>query len=182
MNALVDQVSKHRLGGQACPSDLEVLITHCHPILEELGIEISGDPAWAPWADKSYLTEADYRDPDIAANVKAIDDTFAHIRFVARTENGECIGYWLGPEGRMVADGPTVYYDTEGQFRLGGSRFIEALFFVLYGDEVLEKLRLAAAAFGVPLEFESIDDIAIPQASCSPEAFHLDRYHKHKNA
>lgn len=182
MKTLADQVSEYRLGGQPCPKDLDVLISHCRPLLDDLGIEISGDPAWAPWADKSYLTEADYRNPDIAANVKAIDDTFALTRFVARTENGECIGYWGGPEGCQVADGPVVYYDTEGQFRLCGARFIEALFFVLYGDDGLEKLRLAAAGLGVPLEFETIDDITIPQASCSPEAFHLERYHKHKNA
>ena len=150
--------------------------------LDDLGIEVSGDPEWAPWADKSYLTEADYRNPDIAANVRAIDDTFALIRFVARTENGECIGYWSGPEGRRVADGPVVYYDTEGQFRLCGLRFVEALFFVLYDDDRLEQLRLAVGKHGVPLEFESIDDIAITQASCSPEAFHLGRYHEHKKA
>lgn len=182
MHALVGQVSKHRLGGQPCPKDLEVLITHCRPILEELGIEISSDPTWAPWADKSYLTDADYRNPDIAANVKAIDDTFAFIRFVGRTDDGECIGYWCGPEGRMVADGPVVCYDTEGQFRLCGARFIEALFFILYDEDALKKLRLAVAGFGVPLEFESIDDITTPQTSRSPDVFHKERYEKYKNA
>jgi hypothetical protein len=182
MKTLADQVSTYRLGGEPCPRDLELLLTRGGPILDGLGIEISGDPDWAPWADKSYLTEADYRDPDIAANVKAIDDTFAHIRFVARTEQGESIGYWCGPEGRKAAEGPVVYYDTEGQFRLCGARFIEALFFVLYDDAGLEELRRAAAEWGVPLDFASIDDIAIPEPSITPEAFHLKQYERYKMA
>lgn len=182
MNALVAQVSKHRLGGEPCPKDLEVLLTHCGAILQEVGIEISGDPAWAPWADKSYLTEADYRNPDIAANVKAIDDTFACISFVGRTEDGECIGYWRGAERRPISASPVVCYDTEGQFRLCGTRFIEALFFISYDEDALEQLRVAVANLGVPLEFESIDEIVIPQTISSPDSFHKERYEKYKEA
>lgn len=180
MNPLVDLVSKHRLGGEPCPKDLEILITHGSDLLEELGIEINGDPSWAPWTDKSYLTAADYQDPDIAANVKAIDETFAMIRFAARTDQGEFIGYWSGPEGRTAAAGPLVYYDTEGQFRLCGARFIEALFFVSYDEELLARLKHTVAGHGVPLAFESIDEIAIPQANCTPDEFHQERYRKLK--
>lgn len=182
MTSLAHQVSKYRLGGEPCPRDLEVLITHCSAILHDMGVEISGDSTWAPWADKSYLTEADYRDPDIAANVKAIDDTCALISFVGSTDEGECIGYWRGPERRAISASPLVCYDTEGQFTLCGSKFIEALFFISYDEEALERLRAAVAKLGVPLEFASIDEIVIPQTIRSPDSFHKERYEKHKEA
>jgi hypothetical protein len=57
-------------------------------LLRDLGVEVSGDVSWKPWADKSYLTESDLADPDIAANVRAIADTFEHINFFARTDDG----------------------------------------------------------------------------------------------
>jgi hypothetical protein len=182
MSARVEDVSKYRLRGEPCPKDLEILIRRGASLLEEMGIEIGGDPTWAPWADKSYLTEADYRDPDIAANVKALDDTFAFVRFVARTDQGECIGYWCGPENRAVGDSPVVYYDTEGQFRLCGTRFVEALFFVMYGDDMLNRVRTVCSDLGIPLGFDSIDDIVIPEGIVSPESYHQERYQKHKHA
>ena len=180
MNILVQQVSKNRLGGESCPKDLEILITQHFDILEDMGVEINGEESWAPWADKSYLTEADYRNPDIVANVKAIDDTFTCIRFVARTDDDECIGYWCGPEGRAVSESPLVYYDTEGCFRLCGTRFVESLFFLSYDENALARLRAAFASLGTPLEFNSLDDIVIPVTGCSPESYHDEKYRKYK--
>ena len=182
MNPLVEQVSKYRLAGEPCPRDLEILITGCGALLQELGIEINGDESWAPWADKSYLSESDFRDPDIVANVKAIDDTFRFIRFVARADDSECIGYWCGPEGRPVAESPLVYYDTEGQFRLCGGRFVEAIFFISYDEESLSRLRMICASLGVQLDFKTIDDIVIPATNVTPDKFHLERYAAHKGA
>ena len=182
MSPLVKQVSKHRLDGEPCPRDLEILITGCGALLQELGIEINGNEWWAPWADKSYLSEADYQNPDIAANVKAIDDTFRFIRFVALADSGEYIGYWCGPERRPAAKSPLVYYNSEGQFRLCGGRLVEAVFFVSTNEKALRKLRMTCASHGVQLNFKTIDDIAIPSTNVTPDKFHLERYAAYKGA
>ncbi len=40
--------------------------------------------------------------------------------FVGKRENGELLGYWLGPENHGASDSPIVELDTEGQFHLVG--------------------------------------------------------------
>jgi hypothetical protein len=182
MTVSISQFSKARLGGAPCPADLALLLTRCGDVLDDAGIEMSLDPAWAPWADKSYLTEADLKDPDIRANVKAIDDTCACITFVARADEGECIGYWRGPERRPIESSPVVIYDTEGQFRLCGGSFVEGLFFVLYDEDALASIRSTFAEAGAPLLFESIDEIKIPSVPCTAEDFHRARYQAHQKA
>ena len=182
MPTLLESVTLNRLGGAACPDDLRILLADGIGLLRNLSVEVSGDASWQPWADKSYLTASDLANPDIAANVRAIDDTFEHINFVARTEDDICIGYWRGPDRAPLAGSPLVSYDTEGQFRLCGGRFVESLFFTLYDDEVLEEFRDACRGLGIDLSFESLDDIAIPSIDPTPEAFHLARYNAHKRA
>ncbi|CAN5915233.1 hypothetical protein BH11VER1_BH11VER1_17860 [soil metagenome] len=182
MPTLLESVTANRLGGDSCPDDLRILLTDGIDLLHGLDIELSGDLSWQPWADKSYLTASDLADPDIAANVRAIDDTFKHINFVARTEDDICIGYWRGPHQAPLAISPLVSYDTEGQFRLCGGRFAESLFFLLSDDEALEQFRDSCLDLGIVLSFESLDDIAIPSLDPTPEAFHLARYNAHKVA
>ena len=182
MTISASQFSKARLGGTPCPPDVALLLAKCSDVLSDAGVEISPESAWAPWADKSYLTATDLKDPDIAANVKAIDDTFAGITFIAKTDEGECIGYWRGPEGRPIESSPVVSYDTEGQFRLCGGRFVESLFFLIYDEDVLAKIRTVFAEAGSPLSFASIDEIEIPSVPCTPAAFHLSRYKAYKQA
>lgn len=182
MPTLLESVTVNRLGGAPCPDDLRILLTDGIGLLHDLGVEISGDVSWQPWADKSYLTASDYANPEIAANVRAIDDTFEHINFVARTDDGICIGYWRGPGRAPLADCPLVSYDTEGQFHLCGGRFVESLFFTLCDNEALEAFRDACREFGIDLSFDSLDDIVIPSVGPTPDAFHLARYNAHKRA
>jgi hypothetical protein len=182
MTISASQFSKARLGGTPCPPDIALLLANCSDVLSDAGVEISTESAWAPWADKSYLTEADLKNRDIAANVKAIDDTFAHITFLARTDEGECIGVWRGPEGRPIESSPVVSYDTEGQFQLCGGRFVESLFFLIHDEDALATIRTVFAKAGSPLSFASIDDIEIPSVPCTPEAYHLSRYKAYQEA
>lgn len=179
MSIVTDMISANRLGGEPCPRDLAILATDCSDLLAELGITISTDPDWAPWADKSYLTPEDYANPDIAANVKAIDDTFEHIRFVAQFDDGECVGYWVGPDSRPIAQSPIVCYDNGGQFTLYGGRFVESLFFLIYGDDALKEIRSSCADHNIPLDFKSLDDIRIPATSMPPSEFHEGRYYEY---
>lgn len=172
-------LSHLRLHGEPCPPDLEQLVTHGLDWLTGLGVTFGFEKEWAPWADKSYLTPADLANPDIAANVKAIDDVCEYIRFVAQTDGGECIGYWVGPVPRPLSECPLVYYDTEGQFELCGSRFVESFFFLIYDEDTLVELREVCADLGIPLDFISLDDIPIPASSITPDAYHEQRYDWH---
>ena len=132
--------------------------------------------AWAPWSDKSYLTEEDLQDPDISANVRAIDDTFELISFVAATEDGEYVGYWRGVDDTPVANAPVVLYSNDGQFSLCGNRMIEAPFFISFGDDLLDELRSRANTHGFRLDFESIDDLPESQTTMKPDAYHMQQY------
>ncbi|WP_009959426.1 hypothetical protein [Verrucomicrobium spinosum] len=180
MPTLLESVTVNRLGGEPCPEDLRVLLTVGNDLLHDLNVEVCGDATWQPWADKSYLTAADLADPDISANVRAIDDTFELINFIARTEDDTYIGYWRGPNHVPLAKSPLVSYDTEGQFRLCGGTFVESLFFVIHDDEALAQFREDCVQLGIELAFESVDDISIPSVDPTPDAFHTARYHMHK--
>ena len=182
MKSLPELVSLYRLRGAACPDDLRILLIDGIELLRNFYIEVDGDETWKPWTDKSYLTPTDLADPDIAANVRAIDDTFEHIDFVARTEEDIYIGYWRGPERVPIERSPLVSYDTEGQFRLCGSRFVESLFFVINDEEALDTFREDCRRLGIILGFESIDDITIPVVDPDPKSFHLARYYAYKVA
>lgn len=176
------QLTVKRLGGEACPRDLQLLADHCEPLLTDRGVRFGVEADWAPWADKSYLTDEDYANPDIAANVKAIDETCALVRFIAELDGGECIGYWVGPQARPIEECSVVYYDTEGQFTLCGGRFVESLFHLIYDDEALAELRLQCSRLGIPLNFETLDDIPIPPSVVAPDVFHNQRYEEHLKA
>ena len=176
MKTTIEQVSINRLAGEECPKDLDNLILNAGALLDNMGININGEQYWEPWTDKSYLSESDLQNRDIMSNVKAIDELFGYIKFVAETDGGEFIGYWCGPENNQICDAPLVYYDTEGQFELCGSRFVEALFFLVYDDDLLEQLRCICKTVGIPLEFESIDDISIPKMNLTPNELHEIKY------
>jgi len=59
---------------------------------------------------------------------------FEYIKIVVQTDGGEYIGYWKGPECNNISSDPFVSYDTEGQFELCGSRFVETVFFLVYDE------------------------------------------------
>jgi hypothetical protein len=90
------EFSANRLGGEAIPEDLRLLLVHHHELAERTGVELSWLPGWAPWLDTSYLTAADRKNPDIAANVRAIADVCALSTFVAAHEDQHYFGYWRG--------------------------------------------------------------------------------------
>lgn len=172
----VDLVSKNRLGGESCPSDLEILILNCSDLLGEMGIEINCEVSWAPWEDKSYLTEDDLKNPDIMANVKAIDEMFEYTKFVAQADGGEYIGYWKGVECNNISSAPLVYYDTEGQFELCGSRFVEAVFFLVDDEDLLAEFKQKCIGLGIKMDFNNLDEISIPELSCTPDELHNKKY------
>ncbi|MDR8525016.1 hypothetical protein [Shewanella fidelis] len=176
----IDNISKFRLAGEACPADLTFLVKRFLPLLSEVEVEFNDQADWQPWADKSYLTEKDLADPDIVANVQAIDDTFALISFVAEFPNGEYLGYWRGPENRAIKDSPLVLYSSDGRFSLCGADLFEALHLYTYDDDVLTRIKNAAIANGFELDFDCVDDIETDEVVVSPDTYHETRYYQLK--
>jgi hypothetical protein len=118
LDSVLAAVSKHRLGGEPVPEDLKILLAHRDELSGWLGCSLPDAPDWAPWLDTSYLSEKDWADPGIRANVRAMEDVCRHIAFVAQADGSELFGYWRGQQSRRIRDCPLVRLDTEGQFAL----------------------------------------------------------------
>ena len=177
----IEDISINRLKNESCPEDVTFLIENCMDLLTEMEIEINGDETWEPWNDKSYLTKEDLADPDISANIQAIDDTFSLISFIAEFPDGEYVGYWRGIENSNIEDCPLVHYSNDGQFSLCGPRFIESIFVNLYDDEGLDEIRRLAKEKGIELNFKSIDDIKDKETKIEPDDYHQKKYYEYKN-
>lgn len=132
--------------------------------------------------DNSYLTEDDLANPDISANVQAIEDTFRLITWIAQTSD-TAYGYWRGPNNVDLSDAPLVSYDTEGQFHLvGANNITEALADAATElgedwDEIVAACRIA----GVTDDLRDIDEWTIPETSPAPMDYHASRYREYRN-
>jgi hypothetical protein len=171
-------LSRNRLGGEPIPEDLRILLEHRDELLVRTGIELNWDQDWAPWRDTSYLTEEDWANPDIAANVRAIDSVSDLTAFIAAHEDGEYIGYWRGPEGRAISHSPLITLDNEGQFAFaGGGNFAAALLSRAF-DEGFAELRAWLRSLGISEIPESPSDIEDPKNVSSPRDLHHEIYTK----
>lgn len=109
---------------------------------DDLGIRLLEDDEAPELLDDSYLTEDDLADPGIRANVRAMGETNALIRWVAEADGERAYGYWNGPaspsgageraEGRDAGGAESgqvlVSLDSEGQYMmLAGRTLTEAL-------------------------------------------------------
>jgi hypothetical protein len=177
----LDEFSAHRLGGESVPEDVKLLLAHADELVRRTGIELSGDKDWAPWADTSYLSEADRANPDIMANVRAIGEVCGSIAFIAADEDDEYIGYWRGPGARRIAESPLVCLDNEGQFTIcGGSSFAEAVLSRTCGDEPFADLRDWLRSLGITVRAEAPDDLVYPEGEPSPDELHKEWYYRYR--
>ena len=88
------------------------------PVLERLELELVDDPAWSEPSDTSYLSEADRKNPDIAANVAAMSATNRLVAWFGK-DNAGFVGLWRGAEGTQPLDAsPVVRLDSEGQYSI----------------------------------------------------------------
>ena len=175
--------SKTRLGGEPLPLDLETLLLSSDALYSRTGVSIGGGADWAPWLDTSYLSEADKRNPDIIANVRAIADVCGLITFVAMHEDAEYIGYWRGPSQLLIANSPLVVLDNEGQFRIcAGPRLVECLLERTYDNESFMELRSWFQTLGIVVPATAIKDLAYPAEPSDPDALHLALYTKYRGA
>lgn len=174
--------SANRLGGEPLPEDLRILLAHSEELAERTGIELNTEEGWAPWLDTSYLNDDDRANPDTMANVRAIADVCRLVAFVGATEDGESFGYWRGPDGAPVAVAPIVVLDTEGQFRILGSSFAEAVLFQTYGEESFAEMRDWLRSLGIEVRVASIGEIPTPAAEPHPADLHHELYRRYLGA
>ncbi len=176
----VDTFSRYRLGGEAVHADVAILLAHADDLFEYTGIALNCKKEWAPWLDTSYLSEADRANPDIAANVRAIQEVCGLITFVAAHEDDEYFGYWRGPGKRAVADSPLVKLDNEGQFSFcGGSTFAEAVLSEAVDDEQFDQWRSWMVSLGIAVTASSPGALKYPKEKPSPDQLHSELYRRY---
>lgn len=151
---------------------------------EMLGLELIVPGALPSLMTNDYLSEEDLKNPDIRANVKAVDEVFAHCTFVATDDNGNLIGYWRGPEKLPLDQAPVVRFDTEGQFTLlDGLHITEAVAadMTFEDDEKFSELRAAFEKMGVAFSSSHRDTLArhAHPPSESPDEMHQRLYEKY---
>jgi len=141
----LDRVSRNCLRGQRPPDDLRRLW------------QASEDRPWNDFVpftlteklDNDFFTgyrEKDGVSPEVDAAYRKM---FEHIAFVGRRNDGELVGYWLGPENRTPSDSPIVELDTEGQFHLLGRNLAEYLLSCVFSENDFAQLRRILADLGL---------------------------------
>ncbi len=176
---ILSEFSRNRLDGEPVPDDVKILLAHRDELAEETGVELNWEKQWAPWLDTSYLSETERADPNIAANIRAIEEVCGLIAFIAAEEDGQYFGYWRGPSKRKVADSPPVFLDNEGQFSLCvGETFAEAVLESVYGEERLAELRDWFRAIGVTIAPDVADEPSRPDEEVSPDQLHSELYRR----
>jgi hypothetical protein len=178
---VLSQFSRNRLGGEPVPDDLKILLPHRDELAERTGLRLEWVEDWAPWRDTTHLSESQRHDPDIAANVRAIEEVCRLIAFVAADEEDQYLGYWRGPRQRKVADSPLVFLDNEGQFHLCiASSFAEAVLESEYGFEGFSDLRIWLNSLGIPIVWESPAQRTFPHEKFPPKELHRKLYERYR--
>jgi hypothetical protein len=101
------------LKGQSIPDDLLALLLAGEaagddPLREALGHSLLIPERDYPLLTGSYLNDTDRQNPDIMANVAAINEIIDLITFVAESDDGDMLGYWHGPERTPIGSAPFV--------------------------------------------------------------------------
>jgi hypothetical protein len=170
------------LMGQAAPPDLQALLDvaaeagdGADPLRSALGFSLLNADRDYALLSGSYLNDEDRRNPDIMANVAALNEIVAMITFVATSEDGDMIGYWHGPGRTPIGAAPIVKYDTEGQFDLMQGRTLsEAMLgnYTFGDDERFSDGRAWLKACGIEMEAANWHGLSTPTAATMPEKLH----------
>jgi hypothetical protein len=175
------QFSQNRLNGEPVLPDLKILLPHRDELAERTGIRLEWVEDWAPWRNPSPLSEAQRGDPDLVANLQAIEEVCRFIAFVAAAENGQFFGYWRGPKQRRVANSSLVVFDQEGAFHLcASSCFAEAVLEREYGGKRFSKLRAWFRALGIPIGWENPSQLTCPFEKSPPKELHKALYERYR--
>lgn len=118
-------------------------------LLEYLEFEAIAYPHSPEPSDTSYLNEKDLADPDIVANVAAMQATDKLISWFGQDFEG-FIGLWRGPDNTPVERAGVVRLDTEGQYHIVATTIGDYLAISCDRDEFdHHRSQLIAAGFSV---------------------------------
>ncbi len=195
------EYSTARLDGQPAPADLKAVLFAIwtdasfagsdRDPLAIVGFRILQPGQSHPLLDNSYLNDKDRANPDIMANVAAMDGTSGLCCFVLETRNG-LMGYWRGPEKAPLHEAPIVFLDDEGQYLLASGRSIaEALCFSAVSHDTTKFFDAARAAFaelGVSAPVVTYADLEFPELAVQlrqptiehPNNFRHRMYNEHR--
>ncbi|MGW6449828.1 hypothetical protein [Lentzea sp. NPDC055074] len=144
------------------------------------GLRLLADDERPEALDTSYLTAEDLANPDVVANVRAIEETAALITWVAEDgDEGRAFGYWRGPAGLPLTEAPVVSLDNEGQYQLlRGTSLSEALSdeYGQWDDDGYPRMVELCRAQGVPISSDDPDELPEPAVSPTPDEHHEARY------
>jgi hypothetical protein len=138
-----------------------------------------------PGMDVAFLSHFPNRaDPDILANIAAIEDVFALSTFVVELDDQDLLGYWHGPEGTPIDKAPILSLDTEGQFEIATGRALtEAIVaFGLWRDSDFARTRDWCAQRGIVVAARTLSELKYGAIRCHPREIHLDAYNRHRIA
>ncbi|WP_298293708.1 hypothetical protein [uncultured Litoreibacter sp.] len=197
----IEKFIDERLGGQNVPNDLDALLRatandpgfekSVNNPLKEIGAEILWADGKYPLLDHDYLNEVDRADPDIMANVKAMQDTDKKLKFVVQCEDTSLIGYWQQDADTRLDQCALFWLDTEGQYYLTEGRTLSEAFTyrALVDDDknTFRSLRAAFERLGVSIRetdesqiFADMDARAAELGE-TPENFRNERYEYYKS-
>lgn len=170
--------SMHRLRGEAPPTDLAILLRHRDALACHAGFSFDGSPDWAPWLDTSDLTESDWGDPGIRANVRATGEVCALIDFVAADEERNYYGYWRGPAHTALSQAPLVRLDNEGQFDVCGTANLAGAILIAGGDDLFDQLQSWMQEIGIGMLPADPYDLLDGETGIGPRELHATLYEK----
>lgn len=175
---IVDVVAM-RFGDRPVPADLSALAaisSREDSPLRRVEIEFIEPDRSHSLLDHSYLNDNDRANPDIMANIAAVDEVFRHSLFVARDGDDNLYGYWLHPD-EPVGPPAVVCYSNEGQFSIKGGSLTEVMISVhAFDDEDFATLAQVFIDAGVPITTRTLVEFAEPVVVTSPAGLHNRLY------
>jgi hypothetical protein len=192
--ATVDQILAalaERLRGRPVPEDLRRLVV----IQAErpADVERSADPLlhtetviFEPGEshallDHSYLNDNDRADPEIMANIAAIDAVLPHAAWIGTLLDDDVVGYWLHPDEPVGEPPLVVTFSTEGEFDLQpGVSLVEAVIYHYagYKDDRFAAVAELYEAHGLPIAARRADDLPHRRAVVDPGVLHSKQFAK----
>lgn len=135
--------------------------------------------------DTSYLSKEELADPDIQCNIEAINHVFELAIFVAKDDQSNLYGYWLGKENRNINNAPIIQFDSEGQFSImPGDSLTEALCgqYAFDDDELFTELKQQFEEIGITFNSESWEAVFDKEVQLSddPAQIHLEVYNQER--
>lgn len=147
-------------------------------VLDQIEFEFIDDPHWSEPSDTSYLSDADRTDPDIMANVEAMDATNKRIAWFGRDQEGGFVGLWRDPENNSLERAPVVRLDNEGQYELVAATVPDYIAVSDMDEEIFDATRATLLAVGFKVAASRDEIWEALNGFSDPNAFRHELYNQ----